>query len=726
MSAKDARAGGAYVEVSLRSKVSEGAKQVQRELNSISKGLGTVGASLIGAGSATLAPVIASVVSFGKAGATFDDIAQRTGVSGAAISELAYAADMGGTSIESLERGLKKLQQTVTAAGDGSQSAVDALASVGLSIEDLAGKSGDQQLEVIADALSGISDPGERASRAMDLLGKAGSELMPMLSEGAKGLRAMREEAKALGIAMSDEDTKAAAAFDDALLKLWSTVKGVSNIVGASLAPLLTKVADAVTTIVSVSSQWVNQNRGLVVAIAATGVAAVAAGAGFMVLAGGLLVASMGITAFGTIATAVGAIVGVVWSPITAIVLGIAAAVAVWAAGFAYLAVQSGVAGDAITYLRSVFSGLAEIVSTTFGGISAALASGNTQLAAKIMWAGLKLIFAKASKEVVTLFINQFNIIGDAMRRIVVEAAQAWWKLPQLIASGMKNVVFQIGASLKGGSIQQLEEELKALTAEANAAMAPAKTGAGPAADNNGTDATASKVDPQKVFDERLQSLQSELIAMQAGADAVDLLTLKNQGLTIAQLAQVSALQEQRRALKLQQEMEEKRTQAAKDLVAEGKQLTESMRTPREQFVAEMTRIQELLQARAIDQTTADRAMQKAREGLNGGSGDRGSNGVALRGSQAAADTIRRNRSSVSAETWVAPLISQGLAAMEVQRSGFAEMTAAVNAKSDAMDLTPLEKLTEKQLAALGLSHTALVAVKTAIEESKTPTYTIP
>lgn len=724
MSAKEARAGGAYVEVSLRSKISAGAKQVQRELNAVSKGLGTVGASLIGAGSATLAPVIASVVSFGKAGATFDDISQRTGVSGAAISELAHAADMSGTSIESLERGLKKMQQTITAAGDGTKSAVDALSAVGLSIEDLARKSGDQQLSVIAEALSGISDPGERAARAMDILGKSGAELLPMLNGGAKGLQQMRDEAKSLGIAMSGEDTKAAASLDDAIVKLWNTVKGFSNVIGASLAPLLTKVADVVTTIVGVSNQWINNNRGLVAALAAAGIAAVAAGGGFMVLAGGLLVASMGITAFGTIATAVGAIVGVVWSPITAIVLGIAAGMAIFTAGMTYLAVQSGVASDAIAYLKSVFGGLAEITSKTFGGISAALSSGNTELAAKIMWAGLKLIFAKASKEVVTLFINQFNIIGDAMRRIVMEAAQAWWKLPELIARGMKNVVFQIGASLKGGSIQQLEDELKKLTAEANASQVSANLGSGQTTD--GTDAGAA-VDPQKAFDERIKSLQSELLTMQAGADAADLLTLKQQGVTDAQLAQVSILQEQRRALKAQQEMEEKRTQAAKDLVAEGKQLTESMRTPREQFVAEATRIQQLLQANAIDQTTADRALAKAREGLNGGpSGERGSNGVALRGSQAAADTIRRNRSDVSAETWVAPLISQGLAAMEVQRSGFAQVAAAVTAKSDAMDLTPLEKLTEKQLTALGLSHTALVAVKTAIEESKAPTYQIP
>ena len=58
--------------------------------------------------------------------------ATRTGASVEALSELAYASDLAGASMEDLETGLRKMQRSIVDAALGSDSARDALRLLGL------------------------------------------------------------------------------------------------------------------------------------------------------------------------------------------------------------------------------------------------------------------------------------------------------------------------------------------------------------------------------------------------------------------------------------------------------------------------------------------------------------------------------------------------------------------------------------------------------------------
>jgi hypothetical protein len=721
----DARAGGAYVEVSLRSKITEGAKKVQSDLNAVSKSLGTVGAALLGTGTATLAPLIASAISFGETGAAFDDVAQRTGLAGDAISELAHAADMSGTGIEALEKGVRKMQQTLIGAAEGSKTDIAALDALGLTVEDLAGKTGDQQFEMFAEALSQIEDPAERSSRAMDVFGKAGAELVPLLQEGSAGIQALREDARALGLQMSSEDVSAAAAFDDSLVRLKGSIKGIVLSIGGALAPTLTNASNLVTTIAAGTGNWIRENRGLVVAIAAVAIAAVAGGASLLAIAGGAVVASAAITAFGTIATTVGAVVGAVWSPVTLIVLGVAAAVGVVTAAFAVLAVNSGVAGDAIAYLKSVFGGITELATKTFGGIANALAGGNVQLAVKIFWAGLKVAFLAGLQEIVRITSQQYVILGNATVKFLNAYLKTWTEafrsIPKLIKSIINGTLLTdiaqaVGVNFKFGGLEGAKAELDKLTAEA---------------------AALKQSQSSKAFDDRVKSLREEIATLRLGKDAADLLKLAQEGLSDAQLADVAALQAQRRAIEAKQKAEEEarkaseqaaeeRKREAERLKEEGKTLAESLRTPREAFVAEVARIQKLLDAKAIDQTTANRALEKARKDLAGGTGSdgasTGSNTLAFRGSKEAALTIRRQAGTGTdpAARWVAPLVSNGLAQLTATRDGFSQLALAQQKQTEAVKLDKLEELTEKELAAMGLLVTDQRRVVAALQKQTT------
>ena len=121
------------------------------------------------------------------------------------LSELKYAADLSGASVEALETSIRRMQRTVYDAGMGMKSAKDALAQLGLSVEMLKGMKPEDQFETIAESLSKVQDPTTRAALAMVIFGRSGTALLPMLEQGKAGIKAMREEAQKLGLTMSGE-----------------------------------------------------------------------------------------------------------------------------------------------------------------------------------------------------------------------------------------------------------------------------------------------------------------------------------------------------------------------------------------------------------------------------------------------------------------------------------------------------------------------------------------
>lgn len=188
----------------------------------------------------------ASVWRFSEAAAGIDDIAQRTGASAEALSQLRYAAEQSGANLEAVEKGMRKLGDVTTQAAGGSKSAAAALASVGLSAEQLLAMPVEDRFLAVAQGISQIQDPAAQASVAMDLLGKSGADLVPMMADGAGGIRALMAEADKLGMTISGEQAAAAAAFDDKWQGLVATLRNASNIIAVAVLPYLSQMIDMV------------------------------------------------------------------------------------------------------------------------------------------------------------------------------------------------------------------------------------------------------------------------------------------------------------------------------------------------------------------------------------------------------------------------------------------------------------------------------------------------
>jgi hypothetical protein len=390
--ARGIKAGAAYVELYTKnSRLVKGLKDAETKLKAFGAGITAIGTRISGLGAAIAGPMLASTSVFASMGDTLAKMSGRTGVSVEALSELGYAADQSGANLESLEAAVRRMQKQVVEAASGSASAAESFQRLGISVEYLSSLSPEEQFKLIADRLSQIEDPTLKAAMAMEVFGKSGTKLLPMIADGAAGIEDLQQQARDLGLTISTEDAKAAEVFGDRLDDLWRVLKSTAFTIGASLAPMLVEAAKAVTRIMVMVTDWVKQNKSLVVWLFKIAVATVGAGAALVALGTTIsgIGAAMGMAA--TVATGIGTAIATLGSVLASILspIGLVIAGVVGLAG--YLLYVSGVGGKALTWLSSMFMNLKSTALAAFQGITDALAAGDMALAAKILWLTLKM-----------------------------------------------------------------------------------------------------------------------------------------------------------------------------------------------------------------------------------------------------------------------------------------------------------------------------------------------
>ncbi len=92
--------------------------------------------------------------------------------------KLSFAAQQTGTSMGTMDTALRRLEIGIGKATLGGKQANQVFTTLGLSAVSLAKMGGAQQIEVIGNALDGISNPAQRAAIAMQLFGRSGSMLL--------------------------------------------------------------------------------------------------------------------------------------------------------------------------------------------------------------------------------------------------------------------------------------------------------------------------------------------------------------------------------------------------------------------------------------------------------------------------------------------------------------------------------------------------------------------
>lgn len=116
-----------------------------------------------------------------------NDLSKRTGVGVESLSKFGAAANDSGSSVDEVAKAMGRLARSVV---DPASKANEALRSIGVSSTDASGKvrSLDQIMLSVADVFAKMPDGAQKTALAMELFGKSGANLIPMLNEGSAAL----------------------------------------------------------------------------------------------------------------------------------------------------------------------------------------------------------------------------------------------------------------------------------------------------------------------------------------------------------------------------------------------------------------------------------------------------------------------------------------------------------------------------------------------------------
>jgi hypothetical protein len=126
------------------------------------------------------------------------------------------------------------------AVADAAEGTTGKMDDLGLSARDFAGKGVYQQFATLATAISKIPDATARSAAAMNIFGRSGTMIVPMLER----LNELTGEAKQFGFIRSTASAKQAKEFADALMMLTKAAKGLWYSLGSAVAPILKDLAD--------------------------------------------------------------------------------------------------------------------------------------------------------------------------------------------------------------------------------------------------------------------------------------------------------------------------------------------------------------------------------------------------------------------------------------------------------------------------------------------------
>jgi len=166
--------------------------------------------------------------------------AQRVGMGVESLSALRYAAQLSDVDMSDLAVSIARFSKNIA----GGSVQLDAL---GIKTRNADHSMRDTYaiLSDVAAKFAQMPDGVQKTALAVELFGRGGARLIPLLNQGSSGLASMAKEARELGIVMSDEDAKKAEEFEDNLKTLRSAVLGLELALSKELVPAALEFTDA-------------------------------------------------------------------------------------------------------------------------------------------------------------------------------------------------------------------------------------------------------------------------------------------------------------------------------------------------------------------------------------------------------------------------------------------------------------------------------------------------
>ena len=192
--------------------------------------------------------ITALVMPVARVGDEFFKLSQKTGVSVEALTALDYAAKLSDVTTEGLTKALQKLSIAMFDTQVNGDEGSAALKALGVSATDAHGqiRPTEAVLLDLVEKFADMPDGADKAALAVKLFGKEGLAIIPFLNQGREGITALMEEARRLGLVMSEDVARASEVFNDNLTRLSAIFEGVQRQIGAAVIPILADFTEQV------------------------------------------------------------------------------------------------------------------------------------------------------------------------------------------------------------------------------------------------------------------------------------------------------------------------------------------------------------------------------------------------------------------------------------------------------------------------------------------------
>lgn len=176
-------------------------------------------------------------------------LSEKTGETVEQLSRLEYAAQMSHVEAGALDIALKKLSMSMQGVNLDTGNAVKAFDVMGVNVKNANGtlKSQTEVLMLVADRFASYKDGAAKAALAMDIFGRSGVDMIPLLNKGRDGIKELTEESDKLGLTMSKQDEEVLVKYGETMKQVNAVVERLGRAVAVGMVPALTNLGNAFT-----------------------------------------------------------------------------------------------------------------------------------------------------------------------------------------------------------------------------------------------------------------------------------------------------------------------------------------------------------------------------------------------------------------------------------------------------------------------------------------------
>lgn len=204
------------------------------------KALVAMGSAVMVAGAALAKLTLGSIKTTDEIGKE----SQKLNMSTDAYQKWALAMKMSGTDISVLTMGMKTFTSVLDGAATGQAEQILLMNRLGMSYSDFEGLSVEETFKKVIEALQGMEEGAEKTQLAVDLFGRSGQELLPLLNDEVGSIDELFQQFEDLGLIIDNETVKAGETLDDQIMLLTEKVKMLGTSIGVELMPWVGRLVE--------------------------------------------------------------------------------------------------------------------------------------------------------------------------------------------------------------------------------------------------------------------------------------------------------------------------------------------------------------------------------------------------------------------------------------------------------------------------------------------------